>query len=117
MEAEEELIEIVFARLDPVALGVAIGTVSGLVIFFATAILVIKGGPVVGPTLSLLGNFLYGFDVTWGGALVGLLEGGMVGFGIGYLGASFRNWGMKAYAQFMRWRAEAARRRNLLDKI
>jgi protoporphyrinogen oxidase len=117
MEAEEELIEIVFARLDPVALGVAVGTVSGLVIFFATAILVIKGGPVVGPTLSLLGNFLYGFDVTWGGALVGLLEGGMVGFGIGYLGASFRNWGMKAYAQFMRWRAEAAPRRNLLDKI
>jgi protoporphyrinogen oxidase len=117
MEAEEELIEIVFARLDPVALGVAVGMVSGLVIFFATAILVIKGGPVVGPTLSLLRNFLYGFDVTWGGALVGLLEGGMVGFGIGYLGASFRNWGMKAYAQFMRRREEAARRRNLLDKI
>jgi protoporphyrinogen oxidase len=117
MEAEEELIEIVFARVDPLALGVAVGTVSGLLVFIATAILVIKGGPVVGPNLSLLGNFFLGFDVTWGGAFVGLLEGGVGGFAIGYLGASFRNWGMKAYAKFMRWREETARRRNLLDKV
>lgn len=117
MEAEEEFVEIVFARLDPVALGVAVGAVSGLLIFIATVILVIKGGPVVGPNLSLLGNFLVGFDVTWSGALVGLLEGGLGGFAIGYFGASFRNWGMKGYAQFVRWRGEAARRRNLLDKV
>lgn len=117
MEKEEELIENVFARLDPVALGIAVGTVSGLVLFMMTALLVIKGGPVVGPTLSLLGHFLYGFEVTWSGALVGFLEGGLGGFAIGYLGASFRNWGMKAYAQFIRWREEAARRRNLLDKV
>jgi len=117
MEDEEELIEIVFAKLDPVALGVAIGTVSGLLIFIATVMLVIKGGAVVGPTLSLLGNFLFGFQVTWGGALVGLLEGGIGGFAIGYLCASFRNWGMKAYAQLMCWRGEADRRRHLLDKV
>lgn len=117
MEDEEELIEIVFARLDPVAMGVAIGTVSGLLIFIATVMLVIKGGPVVGPNLSLLGHFLYGFQVTWGGSLVGLLEGGIGGFGIGYLGASFRNWSMKAYAQFIRWRAEVACRRQILDKV
>ena len=113
MEDEEEIIEIAFAKLDPVAMGVAVGTVSGLLIFIATVMLVIKGGPVVGPNLSLLGNFLFGFDVTWGGSLVGLLEGGIGGFALGYSGASFRNWGMKAYAQFMRWRAEVARRRHL----
>ena len=117
MEDEEKIIEIAFAKLDPVALGVAVGTVSGLLLFMATAILVIKGGPSVGPTLSLLGHFLIGFQVTWGGALVGLLEGGVGGFAIGYSGASFRNWGMKAFAQFMRWRAEVARRRHLLDKV
>jgi len=117
MEKEEELIENVFARLDPVSLGIAVGTVSGLVLFMMTALLVIKGGPVVGPTLSLLGHFLYGFEMTWSGALVGFLEGGLGGFAIGYLGASFRNWGMKAYAQFIRWREEAARCRNLLDKV
>jgi len=117
MEDEEELLEIVFAKLDPVAMGVAVGTVSGLLIFIATAILIIKGGPEVGLNLSLLGQFLFGFDVSWGGALVGLLEGGLGGFGIGYFGASFRNWGMNAYAQFMRWRGEADRRRHLLDKV
>jgi len=63
---EEEFIEMVFAKLDPLALGVAMGVVSGVAIFIATAILVIQGGPVVGPTLSLLGHFLYGFEVTWG---------------------------------------------------
>ena len=117
IEDEEELIEIVFSRLDPVAMGVAVGTVSGLLIFIVTLIQIIKGGSAVGPNLSLLGHFLFGFDVTWDGALVGFLEGGLGGFAIGYLGASFRNWGMKAYAQFMRWRGEVARRRNLLDKV
>ena len=116
-EVEAEFIGFVFAKLDPVALGVAVGTVSGIIIFLATAILVIKGGPVVGPTLSLLGNFLYGFEVTWGGALVGLVEGGLVGFGIGYIVATLRNWTIKAYARLIRSREEAARRRNLLDKV
>ena len=116
-EDEEELLETLFARLDPVAMGVAVGTVSGLLIFIATAILIIQGGPEVGLNLSLLGQFFFGYDVTWGGALVGLLEGGLGGFLIGYSGASFRNWGMNAYAYFMRWRGEVARRRNLLDKV
>lgn len=117
MEVDEELIEIVFAKLDPVAMGVAVGTVSGLLIFTATAILIIKGGPVVGPNLSLLGNFLFGFQVTWSGALLGFLEGGIGGFALGYWGGSFRNWGMKTYAKLMRWQGEADRRRHLLDKV
>jgi hypothetical protein len=117
MEDEEELIEIVFAKLDPVAMGVAVGTVSGLLIFMATAILVLKGGPIVGPNLSLLGNFLFGFQVTWGGSLVGLLEGGIEGFAIGCMGASLRNRTMTAYAKFKRWRGEADRRRDFLDKV
>lgn len=112
---EEELIEIVFAKLDPVAMGVAVGTISGLLILIGTVILVLKGGPVVGPNLSLLGNFLFGFQVTWSGSLIGFLEGGVGGFALGYSGASLRNWSMKAYAKFIRWREEVNRRRNLLD--
>lgn len=117
MKDEEKLIEIVFARLDPVALGAAVGTVSGLIIFLATAILVIKGGPLVGPNLSLLEHYLLGFQVTWGGALVGFLEGSLGGFAIGYFSASLRNLGMTGYAKLLRWRDEAARRRHLLDKV
>jgi hypothetical protein len=114
---EEEIIEFVFARLDPVALGVAVGTVMGLVIFMATLVLVLKGGSVVGPGLALLGNYLIGFEVTWSGSLVGLVEGGLGGFAIGYVSASLRNWGMTTYAHYMRWRGEVIRRRNLLDKV
>ena len=114
---EEEIIGIVFARLDPLALGVAVGIVSGCAIFIATAILLIKGGPVIGPRLSLLGHFLFGFKMTWAGALIGCLEGGLIGFSIGYAGATIRNGSMGAYAKFRRWREETDRRRHLLDKI
>lgn len=114
---EEEIIQLVFAKLDPLALGVAVGIVSGLAIFVATAVLLIKGGPVVGPRLSLLGYFLFGFNMTWGGALIGSLEGSLIGFSIGYAGAFIRNGSMRAYAKFRRWREETDRRRHLLDKV
>lgn len=117
INGQDEIIQIVFARLDPFALGVAVGAVSGFAIFAATAILLIKGGTVIGPRLSLLGHFLFGFQMTWGGALIGCLEGGLIGFSIGYAGASLRNWSMGAYAKFRRWREETDRRRHLLDKV
>jgi hypothetical protein len=90
---EDKVIEAAFARLDPLALGVAIGAVSGLGIFLATAILLFKGGAVVGPNLSLLKNYLFGFEVTWTGAFIGFLETGLWGFALGFLGAGLRNWG------------------------
>lgn len=96
-----------FARLDPVALGVAIGVVSGLSLFFAAVVLILKDGPVVGPTLSLLGHFFLGFQVTWTGAFVGLVEAGIGGFALGYLGAGLKNWGMDAYAFLVRQRADS----------
>ena len=114
---EDEVIEVAFARLDPLALGVAIGTVSGLGILVATAILLLKGGTVVGPNLSLFKNYLFGFEVTWMGAFIGLLEAGFWGFLLGFLGAGLRNWGLNAYASLMRLRAETEARRHLLDKV
>jgi protoporphyrinogen oxidase len=113
----DEIIEAAFARLDPLALGVAIGTVSGLGLFLATAVLLLKDGPVVGPTLSLLAHYLIGFQVTWAGAFCGLVEASVGGFTLGYLGAWLRNWGMTAYVSLMRQRAEAEARRDLLDKV
>ena len=114
---EDEVIEAAFARLDPLALGIAIGTVSGLGILAATAILLFKGGTVVGPNLSLLRNYLFGFEMTWVGAFIGFLEAGVWGFLLGFLGAGLRNWGLNAYASIVRLRAETEARRHLLDKI
>lgn len=51
----------------------------------ASAILLLRNGPVAGPTLSLLGNYLFGFEVTWTGAVIGLFEEGMLGFAAGSL--------------------------------
>jgi protoporphyrinogen oxidase len=113
----DELIEAAFAKLDPVALGGAVGVVSGAMIFLATAALLLKGGPVVGPTLSLLSNYLLGFKVTWSGAVIGLIEGGVIGFGLGFVMAWIRNWGLRAYAAVLRRWAENEAQRDLLDKV
>jgi hypothetical protein len=64
----------------------------------ATVILLVREGPVVGPNLSLLKVYFHGFAPTWTGAFVGLVEAGIVGFALGYVGAGLKNWGMKAYA-------------------
>jgi hypothetical protein len=114
---EDDLIEVVFARLDPLALGVAVGWVKGLVLFLATAILLLKGGEHVGHTLSLLGNYVPGFEVTWIGAAIGCVEVGLMGFALGYFGACLRNGAIQAYASFVLWRGQSDARRDLLDRV
>jgi len=113
----DEIIEVAFAKLDPVALGAALSVVSALTIFLASAILLLKGGPEVGITLRLLRHYLIGFDMTWTGAMIGAVEAGIGAFAIGYLVAWFRNWLLEAYAHLARRRAEARAQRDLLDKI
>ena len=74
-----------FARYDAVALGIAFGCVMGIGLFLATAILHVKGGDEVGPNLSLLSNYFFGYRVTWGGAVLGLIEGAVGGIVLGYV--------------------------------
>lgn len=109
----DELIQAAFARLDPVALGISVGSVGGLGLFLATAALLLRGGAVVGPTLSLLDNYLIGFSVTWAGAFIGLAEVAGGGFALGFLFAAMRNLGMDAYAWLLGRRAQ----RDLLEKV
>ena len=80
----EDLLSSAFARYDPVALGSAVGSVGGASLFLATALLLIRGDEPLGPTLSLLGHYLIGYQVSWGGAILGLLEAGIGGFVFGY---------------------------------
>jgi len=113
----EEVITAAFAELDPLAFGIAVGIVSGVGLFVATAMLLLEGRPIAGSTLSLLGHYLWGFEVTWPGAFLGLMEAGVGGFTLGWCGAWLRNWGMAAYASLVRRRAEAEEQRDLLDKV
>lgn len=113
----ERVLQVAFARLDPMALGAALGLVGGFGLFFATGFLLLKGGPMVGKNLALLGQYLFGFTPTWTGALVGLAEALLGGFALGYVVASLRNWGLAAYAVRLRRRAAAEARRDLLDRV
>lgn len=116
-KSPDEVIAAAFAKLDPLALGAAVGAVTGLGLFLAAMVLLIKAGPKVGATLSLLGQYLLGFEVTWSGAFIGLIEGGAVGFLLGYFLARLRNWGMAAYASLLRRRVEAETLNDLLKKL
>lgn len=111
----DQIIQTAFARMDGVALGTAFGVVAGVGLFLATVILLLKGGEFVGPRLGLLRNFLPSYDVTWSGALLGLVEGSLVGFLLGFFVASLRNWGIRAYAYLLRRRAETEAAKTVLD--
>ncbi len=80
----DDLVAEAFARYDPVALGGAVGSVSAIAVFVATAVLLVNGGEPLGPTLSLLGHYLIGYHVSWIGAILGAVEAGTAGSLFGY---------------------------------
>jgi hypothetical protein len=86
-----EVLSSIFAHFDPVALGSAVGLASGLSLFLATAVLLIRGDEPLGPNLSLLGNYFLSFEVSWTGALLGGLEAGVGGFVFGFVLAKLIN--------------------------
>jgi len=81
----------VFVKLDRVAFGLSLGAAGGLVLFLATLFVVLGGGPLVPPTLGLLGQYFPGYEVTWAGTVVGLGYGSVAGFVGGWSFAFLRN--------------------------
>jgi protoporphyrinogen oxidase len=105
-EAIDELIRDVFARYDAVALGGAVGVVTGVSLFLATAVLLLRGGAEVGANLSLLGNYLFSYEMSWAGAFFGLFEMSAWGFAFGWLLAKAINFVIAAEEQRIVRRAE-----------
>jgi hypothetical protein len=94
----EQLVLTRLMRLDATIHGVVFGLISGLAVFVATNWLIIKGGPiseegymVVGPTLSLLGQYFIGYSVTFVGSLVGFAYAFVLGFAVGFFIAKIYN--------------------------
>jgi len=84
-EEIEPALSVRILRLEAVVQGVAWGLVAGLALFLATNVLVLKGGRVVGPHLSLLRQFFVGYEVTFVGSLIGFAYAFACGFVAGYL--------------------------------
>lgn len=106
-----------FASLHKLALGVACGVVSGLLLFMATAFLIVKGGSVVGPNMGLLSNYFPGFSVDWPGSVIGFLWASAGGFVVGWLVAFLRNLFLALYLFLVKTRAEVEQYGDFIDYI
>ena len=72
-------------RIQAEVLAFVMAILCGLVIFIATAWLVLKGGSNVGRHLILLRQYLPGYSVTWGGSFLGLIYGLIIGGTLGWM--------------------------------
>ena len=105
-----------FAPLHKRAFGVGIGVVAALVTFLVTAIYLIRD-PQPGFDLGLLGQFLTGYSVSWGGAVLGAVQAFAAGFVAGWFLAFIRNISLALTLFAVRSRAELEQTRDFLDHI
>ncbi|HET6566585.1 MAG TPA: hypothetical protein VFG50_01390 [Rhodothermales bacterium] len=111
----EKLLTQAVAKLDKTALGLAVGTLVGLLVFLATQILLLKGGDVIGPNLALLGQFFAGYTVSVAGSFIGLGYGFAAGFMLGWLMAFFHNLAITLYLFFLQLKANLSSATDYLD--
>jgi hypothetical protein len=89
-EEQRELLR-AFARASEQGWGIAVGLTAALGLWFATVVLVVRGGDVVGPHLGLLGAYFPGYRVSWVGAFVGFVYAFVVGYAVGRVAATLYN--------------------------
>ncbi len=89
---EEEVLKTHLLYLDAFISATVAGLVAGLALFLATIWLVLKGGPVVGPHLALLSEFFIGYQVSWGGSLIGFGYAFATAFLLTYFVVRVYNW-------------------------
>jgi hypothetical protein len=110
-----EQLTLAFAPLHKRAFGTAIGVASALVIMAITVVHVVTQP--VGPDISLLRHYFYGYDVSWTGALIGGFWAFVAGFVAGWFVAFCRNFVIAISVFLTRARAELQATRDFLDHI
>ncbi|MCC6930936.1 MAG: hypothetical protein IT359_18235, partial [Gemmatimonadaceae bacterium] len=68
-----------------------LGLLTGVGLFAATAILLLRGGLNVGAHLGLLGVYFPGYTVSWPGAVIGFVYAFVVGYVVGRTVATVYN--------------------------
>jgi hypothetical protein len=110
-------LEQIFNKLDGIALGSAVGALTGALLCLATLILVLRGGDDVGPRLGLLAHYFPGYTVTGPGSLLGLAYGFACGFAVGWGFAVFRNAALFLSMAILQRRAQLHLLRRFLEFI
>jgi hypothetical protein len=89
--AEQQAIRKTIARIQEKGWGIAFGLLFAVALLAATNILILQGGPVIGPHLSLLRWYFPGYSVTFRGSLIGAVYAFVVGYGVGWSIATIYN--------------------------
>ncbi|MEE8130935.1 MAG: hypothetical protein V3T48_11625 [Vicinamibacterales bacterium] len=84
LESDEEILRRAVLRMNVRGWGVTVGLLLGASLFVATNVLVLRGGDLVGPHLSLLGAYFPGYAVTFVGSLVGFVYAALLGYLVGW---------------------------------
>jgi hypothetical protein len=105
-----------FAPVHKMALGAAVGTVFGLLIFAITIFHIVLR-PAGAPDIRLLAQYFYGYDVSWPGALIGLFWGFATGFVMGWFVAFVRNFVIATRIFTIKAKADLVRTTDFLDHI
>ena len=103
----ESLLQDAFAHYDPVAMGGAVGITASLGLAVATSALLLGPDTNFVPMLSLLGEYFFGYEVSWAGLLIGMVEAGGLGFGLGWVGAWLINHLVSAFERDLERRLAA----------
>jgi protoporphyrinogen oxidase len=105
----------VFNKLDGIALGLAVGSVTGAALLVATIIQRLAEPRGFTPYLGLLAKYFPGYRVSLAGSLLGLLYGMATGFVTGWGFAVARNTMLSLYLAIAYGRAEKKFLRRLFD--
>lgn len=112
----QQAVSLAFQKLDRVALGLALGTTAGGLLFLVTLALVLGGRGVHSSPLQLLSQYFPGYnDVSIGGSVLGLVYGFITGFIGGWGFACLRNIAVFLTMALIHRRAEWQLLRRLLE--
>jgi len=87
-DMDKAILMAAFAKMDTVALAIALGSIWSILLLTATAALILKGAPEgveVGTHLGLIGIYLPGYEVSWSGALIGAVYVWIIGAATGFV--------------------------------
>ncbi len=112
----DQALVLAFAPLNKRAFGTALGSAGAVLMVLVTVAVLVTDRAQEFP-LGLLGQYLYGYTVSWPGVLVGAGWGFVVAFVAGWFFAFCRNAALAITAFAIRTRAELTETRDFLDHI